>query len=158
MDYKTTKPARALTAEERAITRALRILEARVFDAADVMDSPDEVRRYLCVRLGAEEREHFGCLWTDSQNRVIACHELFSGTLGQTSVYPREILKAALKLNAAAVILYHNHPSGATAPSDADKRLTETLRAALAVIDVRVLDHIVIGAGRSLSFAERGLL
>ena len=158
MNYTTTKPARALTAEERAITKALKILEARVFDAADAMTSPDVVRRYLCVRLGAEEREHFGCLWMDSQHRVIACGELFSGTLTQTSVYPREVLKTALRLNAAAVILYHNHPSGMPEPSKADEHLTATLRDALRVIDVRVLDHIVVGAGRTVSFAERGLL
>ena len=157
MDYTTTKPARALTAEERAITKALKILEARVF-GGDAMTSPDVVRRYLCVRLGAEEREHFGCLWMDSQHRVIACGELFSGTLTQTSVYPREVLKTALRINAAAVILYHNHPSGAPEPSKADELLTATLRKALEMIDVRVLDHIVVGAGRTVSFAERGLL
>jgi DNA repair protein RadC len=100
----------------------------------------------------------FVCLWLDAQHRVTACEEIFRGTLTQTSVYPREIVKAALKANAAAVIFAHNHPSGAAQPSQADELLTRNLKDALALVDVKVLDHFVVAGNQALSFAERGLL
>lgn len=125
----------------------------------DNLSSPGEVRDWLRLRLAQEPRELFLALWLDAQNRLLAADELFTGTLTQTSVYPREVVKAALAHNAAAVILAHNHPSGTSEPSHADELLTRALRDALSTVDVRLLDHfIVAGNGRPLSFAERGLL
>jgi DNA repair protein RadC len=123
-----------------------------------VLTSPDAVRDYLRLTLAARENEVFVALFCDSQHRLIAADELFRGTLAQTSVYPREIVKAALARNAAAVIFAHNHPSGVAEPSRADELLTQSLKAALALIDVRTLDHFVVAGGQVVSFAERGLL
>ncbi len=121
--------------------------------------SPDTVRDYLRLHLAALEHEVFVALWLDAQNRLIVADELFRGSLTQTSVYPREIVKAALRHNAAAVVLAHNHPSGVGEPSRADELLTAELKQALALVDVRVLDHfIVAGQTPPLSFAERGLI
>jgi len=121
--------------------------------------SPGAVRDYLRLRLGNEPREVFLALWLDAQNRLLACDELFQGTLSQTAVYPREVVKTALARNAAAVILAHNHPSGVAEPSRADEHLTQALKQSLGLVDVRVLDHfIVAGNSLPLSFAERGLL
>lgn len=125
----------------------------------DSLTSPTAVRDWLRLRLAGQQQEVFLALWLDAQNRLIRADALFTGTLTQTSVYPREVVKAALAANAAAVILAHNHPSGNTAPSDADRTLTQALKNALALIDVNVLDHfIVAGNSPPLSFAERGLL
>lgn len=124
----------------------------------DALNSPTAVRDYLRLTLQGREHEVFAVVFLDSQHRVIAAEELFRGTLSQTSVYPREVVKRALALNAAAVIFAHNHPSGVAEPSHADETLTRTLAQALALVDVKVLDHFVVAAGRSLSFAERGLL
>jgi DNA repair protein RadC len=124
----------------------------------DVLSSPRQVRDYLCLKLGGLNREVFLVLFMDAQNRIIADEEMFSGTLTQTSVYPREIVKRALHHNAASVIFAHNHPSGLTAPSKADESLTAELRKALALIDVRVLDHFIIAGNDTSSFAEMGLL
>jgi DNA repair protein RadC len=104
------------------------------------------------------EHEVFGCLFLDNQHAVIAAEDLFRGTIDGASVYPREVVKRALALNAAAVILYHNHPSGVSEPSQSDQRLTQRLKAALGTVDIRVLDHFVVGRAEALSFAERGLL
>ncbi len=123
-----------------------------------VFDSPAAVRDYLKLQLGDLPHEVFAVLFLDAQHRLIAFEPMFRGTLTQTSVYPREVLKRALGLNAAAVLLAHNHPSGVAEPSRADEYLTQTLKSALALIDVRVLDHFVIGRGETVSFAERGLL
>ena len=123
-----------------------------------VLTSPDAVRDYLRLVLAAREIEVFMALFVDSQHRLIAAEELFRGTLSQTSVYPREIVKAALRHNAAAVIFAHNHPSGVAEPSRADELLTQSLKAALALVDVRTLDHFVVAGGQVVSFAERGLL
>jgi len=143
--------------EEEVIAWAMRILEARLRHG-DCLSSPQEVRRYLQLRIGDREREVFVVALLDAQNRVIAVEELFAGTLTQTSVYPREVVKCALRHNAAAVIFAHNHPSGVAEPSHADEVLTETLKRALALVDVKVLDHFVVGGSVALSFAERGLL
>ena len=126
--------------------------------ARDALSSPQAVRSYLCLKLGGLSREVFLVLFLDAQNRVLAAEELFSGTLTQTSVYPREVVKRALHHNAAAVILAHNHPSGVAEPSQADQMLTVALKDALRLIDVRVLDHFVIAGNLAVSFAERGLL
>jgi len=126
--------------------------------AASALTSPGAVRDYLRLAIAGREHEVFVCLWLDAQHRVTACEELFRGTLTQTSVYPREIVKAALRANAAAVIFAHNHPSGAAQPSQADELLTRNLKDALALVDVKVLDHFIVAGHQTLSFAERGLL
>jgi DNA repair protein RadC len=122
------------------------------------LESPQTVRSYLCMALAHPGHEVFAVLFLDAQHRLIACEEMFRGTLTQTSVYPREVVKQALRHNCAAVILAHNHPSGVAEPSRADEALTRALQGALALVDVRVLDHIVVAGSRSVSFAERGLL
>lgn len=125
----------------------------------DVLNSPQAVRDWLRLSLGSLAHEVFFALWLDAQNRLLLTEELFRGTLTQTSVYPREVVKRALANNAAAVILAHNHPSGLAEPSSADTALTATLKQALGLIDVKVLDHfVVIAGGTPLSFAERGLI
>ncbi len=134
--------------------RALRESLAR----SDVLDSPEAVKAYLRLKLQDLTREVFVVIFLDAQNQVQSVDEMFAGTLTQTSVYPREVVKRALTHNAAAVILAHNHPSGVAEPSQADEALTKALRQSLALIDVRVLDHIIVGRGAALSFAERGLL
>ena len=147
------------TYESRTIARALRVMEKLlVTSSASVMDSPAAVREYLRLRLFALEHEVFVVLLLDAQHRLICAQELFRGTLTQTAVYPREIVKAALAANAAAVVFAHNHPSGNPEPSSADRMLTESLRVALAPIDVRVLDHLVVAGASVTSLAERGLL
>ncbi len=121
-------------------------------------NSPNVVKDYLRLVLGGRQQEVFMVLFLDAQHRLIASEELFHGTLTQTSVYPREVVKRALIHNAAAVMLSHNHPSGLAEPSSADRMLTDALKQALGLVDVRVLDHIVIGEQEALSFAERGLI
>jgi DNA repair protein RadC len=123
-----------------------------------VFDAPPKVKQYLQLQLGGREHEVFAVMFLDAQSRLVRFEEMFRGTLTQTSVYPREVAKRALELGCAAVILAHNHPSGAAEPSRADEYLTQTLKSALQLIDVRVLDHLVVGHGEVISFAERGLL
>jgi DNA repair protein RadC len=122
------------------------------------LNSPGAVRDYLRLAIGARPHEVFVCIWLDAQHRVIRFDEPFRGTLTQTSVYPREVVKMALQANAAAVIFAHNHPSGAAQPSQADELLTGNLKDALALIEVKVLDHFIIAGNQAISFAERGLL
>lgn len=122
------------------------------------LTSPALTRRYLLSRLRDCQQEQFACLFLDSQHRVIVFETLFYGTIDAASVYPREVVKSALSHNAAAVILAHNHPSGVAEPSQADQRITTRLVEALALVDIRVLDHFVVGEGEPVSFAERGLL
>lgn len=124
----------------------------------DVLSSPQQVRDYLCLKLGGLSREVFMVLFLDAQNRILAQEELFTGTLTQTSVYPREVVKRALYHNAASVIFAHNHPSGVAEQSRADEVLTTLLKQALALMDIRVLDHFIVAGNSTLSFAERGLL
>ena len=124
----------------------------------DALTSPGAVRDYLRSQLAALPHEVFACLYLDNQHRVIAFEELFRGTLDSASVYPREVVKRALAHNAAALILTHNHPSGVSEPSQADMLLTRRLKESLAMVDIRVLDHLVVGDGDPVSFAERGLL
>jgi DNA repair protein RadC len=123
-----------------------------------IFDTPQAVRDYLQLQLGSRPHEIFAVLFLDSQHRLIALEELFRGTLTQTSVYPREVVVRALALNAASVVLAHNHPSGSAKPSRADEMLTQTIKAALALIDVRVLDHFVVTSNLAVSMAELGLL
>ena len=143
--------------EDRLIQRALKALDARM-RTGEVLISPNAVRDFLRLKLARLEHEVFMVVFLDAQNRVIATDEMFRGTLTQTSVYPREIVKAALLNNAAGVIFAHNHPSGVAEPSHADELLTRTLKDALAMVDCRVLDHFVVAGTGILSFAERGLL
>jgi len=133
------------------------VLSRRVRRGA-ALSSPQAVKDCLSVQLGALEHEVFTIIFLDAQNRLIALKKMFRGSVTQTSVYPREVVKEALGLNAAAVILAHNHPSGAAEPSRADEYLTQTLKAALALVDVRVLDHMIVAGAEVVSFAERGLL
>jgi DNA repair protein RadC len=123
-----------------------------------LFNSPEAVRDYLQLQLGSRPHEIFAVMFLDSQHRLIVLEELFRGTLTQTSVYPREVVVRALALNAASVVLAHNHPSGTAQPSRADEALTQTLKAALALVDVRVLDHFVVTSTEAVSMAERGLL
>lgn len=142
---------------DKVVAAALEIIRGRMSDRKQ-LSSPQAVRDFLRLNLTALEHEVFWVVYLDAQNRVLAAEEAFRGTLTQTSVYPREIVKAALRQNAAAVIFAHNHPSGIAEPSRSDEALTQVLKNALAVVDVKVLDHFVIGAGAYMSFAERGLL
>jgi DNA repair protein RadC len=123
-----------------------------------VFDTPDAVKHYLQLHLASRKHEVFAVLFLDVQNRLLALEELFQGTLTQTSVYPREVVLRALHHQASAVVLAHNHPSGTVQPSRADEMLTQTLKTTLALIDVRVLDHVIVAPGEALSMAERGLM
>ncbi|MDP4734337.1 MAG: DNA repair protein RadC [Limnohabitans sp.] len=134
----------------RALSQRLKEREA--------FHTPGAVKQYLQLQLGHKNHEVFAVLFLDNQNRMLAMEELFRGTLSQTSVYPREVVLRALHHQAAAVVLSHNHPSGSVEPSRADEHLTQTLKATLALVDVRVLDHIIVGQGQALSMAEQGLM
>ena len=122
-----------------------------------LLPNPNETRDYLRLRLVDCKAEVFGCLFLDGQHRVIETAELFQGTVDGASVYPRVVVQQALALNAAAIMFFHNHPSGVAEPSHADEAITKRLKDALALVDIRVLDHFVVTAGESVSFAERGL-
>lgn len=136
---------------------ALRILAVR-HRPGRTLKSPADTEAYLRLRMGDLPAERFGCLYLDNRHRVLELRELFHGTIDGTSVYPRVVVQQALELNAAAVILFHNHPSGVAEPSQADERITRRLRAALELIDVRVIDHVIVASGSSVSMASRGLL
>jgi DNA repair protein RadC len=148
----------AKRAELIAVMEMARRALAEQLKAAPVFDAPDRVKDYISLHLGQRSQEVFAVLFLDSQHRLLHLQEMFFGTLTQTSVYPREVVRQALTHNAGAVVLAHNHPSGVAEPSRADEYLTQTLKSALALVDVRVLDHIVVGQGRVVSLAERGLL
>lgn len=148
-----------LRARERGvIDRALEILGRYLREPGVLFGDPEHVKRYLSLQLGGEPCERFAVLYLDSQHCALAFEVLFAGTLAQTSVYPREVVEAALKHRAAAVVLAHNHPSGNVQPSRADEALTQTLKIALALVDVRVLDHVIVGGADALSMAELGLV
>lgn len=142
--------------DDEVIRQALNILMSRLRTPGESMCSPMAVKSYLRLKMAELGHEVFGCLFVDVRNRVIAAEDMFSGTLTQASVYPREVVKAALMHNAAGVILYHNHPSGTPEPSTADRTLTDTLKQALSLVDVRVLDHFVVTGAEAYSFAEHG--
>ena len=142
--------------------RALPELARRYFDeslpAGEVIRSPADTEQFLKARMQHLDHELFCCLFLDNRHRVLAFDELFRGTIDGTSVYPREVVKEALAINAAAVILAHNHPSGVAEPSQADERITKRLKSALELVDIRLLDHLIIGDGRATSLAARGIL
>jgi DNA repair protein RadC len=144
--------------DEEILARAEEILLARASGVRDTLVTPTAVRSYLRLKLHAIEHEVFYVIFLDAQNRLIASEEMFRGTLTQTSVYPREVVKASLRYNAAALILCHNHPSGVAEPSIQDQALTRTLSEALSLVDVRVLDHFIVAGPASISFSERGLM
>jgi DNA repair protein RadC len=144
--------------ENQLIAEAKHLLYSRLKTRDQVFTSPHATRDYLCLQLCDRQHEVFCCMFLDSQHRLIEYQELFVGTIDACSVYPREVVKAALKVNAAAVIFAHNHPSGVAEPSAADQRITERLTSALGLLDIRVLDHFVVGDNTAVSFAERGLL
>ncbi len=148
----------AKRAEMVAVLELARRAVAQRLREREVFGTPGAVKHYLQLHLGARQHEVFAVLFLDTQNRLLALEELFRGTLTQTSVYPREVVLRALHHQAAAVVLTHNHPSGSAQPSRADEALTSTLKAALALVDVRVLDHVIVGAGEALSMAEKGLV
>lgn len=157
--YAVQREINATVANEDAIiAAALEILARRMRSSGVLMDSPEVVRDWLRMRVGGKPHEEFGCIWLNAAHEVIEAGEMFRGTLTQTSAYPREVVKEALHHNAAAVIFYHNHPSGAAEPSPADEMLTRQLKDALNLVDVRVLDHFVVTAEQTTSFAEKGLL
>lgn len=140
----------ALELARRSVEQSLR--------RADVMSSPQRTRQFLQHHLSLRNREVFTCLFLDNQHRLLRCEDLFLGTLDGAAVYPREVAVRALQYRAAAVIFAHNHPSGVAEPSVADRRITDRLQAGLALLDIRVLDHIIVGRGQTYSFAEQGLL
>lgn len=151
--------AEGLAAHEQAvIDAAIAILMARLRRAQGYANSPAAARKLATLHLAGEEREGFAVMFFDAQNGLIALEVMFRGTLTQTSVFPREVIRATMRHNAASVIFAHNHPSGSPEPSEADKYLTATLKEALALIDVRVMDHLIVGGDRIVSFAEHGLL
>jgi DNA repair protein RadC len=141
-----------------AVLELARRATAEQLRAREVIDSPDAVTHYLQLHLAHRGHEVFAVLFLDAQHRMIVMEEMFRGTLSATSVYPREVVVRALHHQAAAVVLAHNHPSGQVQPSRADETLTQALRAALGLVDVRVLDHVIVGPGQALSMAQRGLL
>jgi DNA repair protein RadC len=148
----------AKRAEIGAVVEMARRALAEPLRDKPVFDAPQKVKDYLALHLGQLAQEVFAVLFLDGQHRLLQLEPMFHGTLTQTSVYPREVVRRALELNAGAVILAHNHPSGVAEPSRADEHLTQTLKSALQLVDVRVLDHLVVGRGAVISFAERGLL
>lgn len=152
-------PYALLEAEKQTVVRlALSVIEEQFSAPGDVMDSPEVVKQFLVLKLAQELREVFGVLYLDSQNKVLTYEALFYGTLNSCSVYPREVVRRFLELNAHAVIFTHNHPSGEPEPSCADKAITKRLVEGLNLVDGKVLDHIIVGGVRTVSFAERGLI
>ncbi len=144
--------------ERNAIDKALAIVGRCLIQGRTVFDTPGAVKTYLQLQLAGEQKEHFAVLFLDVQNRLICFQRMFVGTLTQTAIYPREVAHTCLMEGASAVVLSHNHPSGTVKPSRADEMLTQTLKTTLALIDVRVLDHIIVSPTETLSMAERGMM
>jgi len=143
-------------AQQSLITKALNLVQERAATESEFMTSPGNTADYFRLfYAGKQDREYFALMLLDSQHKVLECNVIFSGTIDGAAIYPREIVKAALSANAAAVILAHNHPSGVVEPSTADKRITERIKSALALVDIRVLDHIIVGDS-CYSFAQSG--
>ncbi len=163
-----TAPRESVAAEQGVgpatadLLLALPVIGRRFFESGmepgQPIRSPADTEAFLLSRLGHLGHERFCCLYLDNRHRVLTFDELFRGTIDGTSVYPREVVKEALHVNAAALIIAHNHPSGVAEPSNADERITQRLKAALDLVDIRLLDHLIIGAGHSVSLAGRGLL
>jgi DNA repair protein RadC len=144
--------------EDELIQEALQILDRRLFSTEAALQSPDDVASYLKLILATEEHEAFGVAFLNAKHQPLAFEILFRGSIDCAAVYPRQVVKRALAHNAAAVIISHNHPSGCTEPSNADLNLTERIRDSLRLVDVRLVDHFIVGSGKPLSFAERGLI
>ena len=142
--------------EKQIIDLAIEILEANLRKAGQALNAPDVVKHFLRLNIELLEHEVFMVVFLDTRHRLIEYRQMFRGTIDGASVHPREVVKAALEVNASAVIFAHNHPSGVSSPSQADRRITDRLREALALVEIRVLDHIVIGHGELTSFAELG--
>ncbi|MDF1830294.1 RadC family protein [Cycloclasticus pugetii] len=153
--YQTTH---TVTSEQIIDQAKAILLEALQRPNSETMSDPTTVRQFLTLSLADKQREIFACLYLDNQHRLIKFEELFKGTIDSASVYPREVVKAALQHNAAAVIFAHNHPSGIATPSQADKNITQRLKQALATVDIRTLDHFVVGHDETVSFAKKGYL
>lgn len=152
-----SQPTAFTASQQGTIDRALALLQSRLIDG-NALTSPQRVRQYCRLQLAGHPDEHFACLFLTTQHTLIAFERLFRGTISGAAVYPRVLVRRCLELNAAAVILVHNHPSGVSEPSPADRQITERLQRALELIDVRVLDHLIVSAGDATSFAELGLL
>lgn len=146
------------SSDEKIVARAVRILLRELSLPGELLSAPSTVKRYLALRLARKEHEVFGALWLNNKNELITDEDMFFGTLTHTAVHPREMVKRALSLNAASVVCYHNHPSGRPAPSEADRNITVVLKNALELVEVRLLDHVIVGGLDSYSFAERGEL
>ncbi|MCM2329703.1 DNA repair protein RadC [Geopseudomonas sagittaria] len=142
--------------EDQVIAEAMRIIDQRMFQRGAALTSPDEVRDFLKLQLAMQEHEVFAVVFLDTRHRVLAFEVLFQGSIDGASVYPRQVVKRSLYWNSAAVIFTHNHPSGCAEPSQADRILTQKLKDALALVEVRVLDHFIVGEGQPLSLAEYG--
>ncbi len=153
--YRTKRGTAA--SQDEILEAAEQILRAR-FERIGTLSSPSDVRAFLRMRLAGLDHEEFHVVWLDHRHQVLAVDRLFSGTIDGAAVYPREVIRAALAHNASCAIVAHNHPSGIVEASVSDRTITETLRAALLAIDVRLLDHFIVGSGQPLSFAERGWL
>ncbi|MDA8520385.1 RadC family protein [Acidovorax sp. NCPPB 4044] len=153
----TSAPAFSVQ-ERRLIYRAIEVLERKLFQREAHIPSPEALFDYLRLKLAREPNELFGAVFLDNKHQVIAFEALAIGTINQAIVHPRVVVKRAMELNAAAVILAHNHPSGDTQDSAADRMLTERLQSALGFVDIRVLDHVIVGKGTPYSFAQAGLL
>ena len=152
------KPADLNDVEKQSVvTLAMKVLASK-HRAGRALSQPEETRNYLRLRLADYRNEVFGCLFLDNRHRIIAVRELFQGTIDGAAVHARVVVQQAMEANAAALVFFHNHPSGVAEPSHADEAMTRRLKDALALVDVRVLDHVVVSAGESVSFAERGLL
>jgi len=156
-DAKFASELEFTSTQSATIREAVGILESRL-TSAEAFTSTIEVKQYCRLKISHKRDEYFCCLFLDNQHRLIVFERLFRGTIDGAAVYPRVVVRRALELNAAAVIFTHNHPSGVTDPSAADKRITIKLKDALALVDVRVLDHIIVGTGEALSMAEQGLM
>lgn len=143
--------------EENLVKRAYKVLEKRI-TGGTVFSAPSVAKKIFTLRLCSKEREYFSVAFLDSQHKLIEIEDLFKGTLASCSVYPREIVKRALELNAYAIIIAHNHPSGNVEPSNADKNITKEIEKACKLLDIKLLDHLIIGGADSLSFAEKGLI
>lgn len=156
-DYKGLGPSHYV--QLRAVMElASRYLEDIMLRQSDSLNSPTKIKKFLCHRLGDSSREVFACLFMDNKNRVIEYKELFSGTIDSANVYPREIIRHALEVNAASLIVVHNHPSGSVKPSVADKHITGVIKSACELMEIRLLDHIIVSGNQSLSFLEEGLI
>ncbi len=156
-EYVIKKPTLTIS-DDDIIAKALGILESRITATAYNITSPEDTKSYLKIKMGEYEQEVFSVIFLNTLNYIIECDEMFYGTVNTASVYPREIIKKALKLNASAIIIAHNHPSGNPEPSDADERITIRIKEACELMDITLLDHIIIGNPGLVSLAERGLV